>query len=140
MIFTDGRQVRLRSGWTGFAAWAFAVAMLGPLLGGSGWAQGTSIRCENKLVSPGDSAYEVRMLCGMPDATAQRIERRAIRRVVDAPCANGLGRCPYVIEEGIDVVVDEWTYDFGKQRFIQYLTFEAGKLVSLKSGDYGHKE
>jgi hypothetical protein len=45
-----------------------------------------------------------------------------------------------VIEETVEVIVDEWTYDFGKNRFIRYLTFEQGKLVRITAGRYGRKD
>jgi Protein of unknown function (DUF2845) len=99
------------------------------------------MRCENKLVRPGDSAYQVKSLCGPPDDVQQRTEQRRIARAVERPCAtNPSGRCAYVIEDIVQVVIDEWTYDFGPQRFMQYLTFEAGKLLTVKSGGYGHKQ
>jgi len=34
-------------------------------------------------------------------------------------------------------VVDEWTYDFGPQRFVHYLTFLDGKLARVETGSYG---
>jgi hypothetical protein len=99
------------------------------------------MRCENKLVRPGDSAYQVKSLCGPPDDVQQRTEQRRVARAVERPCAtNPSGRCAYVIEDIVQVVIDEWTYDFGPQRFVQYLTFEAGKLLTVKSGGYGYKQ
>jgi hypothetical protein len=57
------------------------------------------------------------------------------------PCApQSPAWCTTQVEDSIDVPVEEWTYDFGPQRFIQFLTFEDGRLVRVQSGDYGHKE
>jgi hypothetical protein len=53
------------------------------------------------------------------------------------PCQAGL--CSSYVNESVTVQVEEWTYDFGKQRFIQFLTFEAGKVIRIRSGGYGHK-
>jgi hypothetical protein len=45
--------------------------------------------------------------------------------------------CERVEEYSIDVVIDEWTYDFGRYRFVRYLTFIDGKLSSVETGGYG---
>jgi len=35
------------------------------------------------------------------------------------------------------VRVEEWTYNFGPQRFLQIYRFENGEVVEMKFGDYG---
>jgi hypothetical protein len=125
-------------GWR--AAMAALVAVGGVLLLSAAGVAANGMRCENKLVQPGDTQYEVKSLCGPPDDMQQRSETRRVQRAVQRPCPNGNGYCSVVIEDWADVVVDEWTYDFGPQRFLQYLTFESGKLVLIKSGGYGHKQ
>lgn len=97
-----------------------------------------SFRCKTRLVTPGAAAYEVKSLCGTPDDMQARSEVRTIRRAVSVPCAVGV--CSTFVEDTITVNVEEWVYDFGPQRFIQFLTFEQGKLVQIKSGSYGKKE
>ncbi|HET6339107.1 MAG TPA: DUF2845 domain-containing protein [Polyangiales bacterium] len=111
----------------------------GLLLNAAG-ASANGMRCENKLVQPGDSQYEVKTLCGPPDDIQQRTESRRVQRAVQRPCPNGRGVCSTVIDDWVDVIVDEWTYDFGPNRFLQYLTFESGKLVLVRSGPYGVKQ
>jgi hypothetical protein len=104
-------------------------------------ASATGLRCENKLVQTGDSTYDVKSLCGPPDDVQQRTEARRVARAIERPCTTDpSGRCAFVIEDVVQVVIDEWTYDFGPQRFLQFLTFEGGKLLSIKSGGYGHKQ
>jgi hypothetical protein len=51
-----------------------------------------------------------------------------------------VGWCSTVVEDSIEVPIEEWTYDFGKQRFLQYLTFEAGHLIRIRAGGYGYKD
>jgi hypothetical protein len=97
------------------------------------------MRCQNKIVDPGDTAYEVKALCGPPDDIQQRTEERRVVRAVDRPCFSQTGRCAAMEEVTVNVVVDVWTYDFGPQRFIQYLIFEGGRLRHIYSGDYGYK-
>lgn len=112
-----------------------ALAALG--ITASAHADG-SFRCKSRLVTTGAAAYEVKSLCGTPDDMQSRSEVRSIRRAVSVPCAAGI--CSSFVEDSITVNVEEWTYDFGPQRFIQFLTFEQGKLIQIKSGGYGKKE
>jgi hypothetical protein len=113
------------------AVFAVAVVCTG------GEARADSLSCKGRIVSSGDSTYQVRAVCGAPDATQQRVQTRTIRRRVSVPCARG--RCSAVVEDTVDVVIEQWTYDFGRRRFIQYLTFEDGSLVRVESGSYGYK-
>lgn len=98
------------------------------------------LRCKNRLVQEGDSQYEVKSVCGAPDDVQQRTESRRAQRAVQRPCAHGTGSCVVVVDHYIEVVVDEWVYDFGSNRFMQYLTFEGGQLVAVRSGSYGYKQ
>jgi hypothetical protein len=60
---------------------------------------------------------------------------------VSIPCSSrGGGRCTTIVEDSVEVPVDAWTYDFGPQRFVRFLTFEHGKLIQIDSGGYGHKQ
>ena len=98
------------------------------------------MRCGQRLVTTGDSTYQVRSLCGEPAATDRRVEQRVERRRVRGPCfkdQEGKLRCERDEAVAIDVVIDDWTYDFGPRRFVHYLTFENGKLVRVATGGYG---
>jgi hypothetical protein len=115
-----------------------AMAALGAAcLQASALADG-SLRCKTRLITPGAAAYEVKSVCGAPDDTQARTESRSVRRAITVPCATGY--CASVVDETITVNVEEWIYDFGPQRFIQFLTFESGKLVAIRSGSYGKKQ
>jgi hypothetical protein len=119
----------------------FAVALaLGASLG-VGDAHADSMSCKNRLVSKGDSLYKVRSLCGEPDAAQRRIELRTIKHKVRRNCDHDKNaRCDDVVERTVEVVIDEWTYDFGRNRFVRYVTFEQGSLMSVRVGSYGYKE
>lgn len=97
-----------------------------------------SLSCKSRIVSTGDSTYQVRSVCGEPDAITRRVEMRTVRHSVPVPCHGGQS-CWRTVERTLEVIVDEWTYDFGRRRFIQYLTFENGRLERVVSGSYGHK-
>lgn len=103
-------------------------------------ASANGMRCENKLVEPGYSQYQVRSLCGPPDDIQQRTESRRVARAVQRACPNGRGICSVMVDDVVEVIIEEWTYDFGSNKFLQYLTFEGGKLLNVRSGPYGHKD
>jgi hypothetical protein len=126
-----------RSGSPRWGVWLGAAACL--CLSGS--ARADSLGCHGNIVSTGDSRYEVRSVCGEPDDAVQRVEYRTLRGRVAGPCTREGGRirCSQTREEVVEVTIDEWIYDFGKNQFIEYLTFEQGRLVSVREGSYGHK-
>jgi len=96
------------------------------------------MRCGGRLVSDGDSFFDVRRICGDPDAVFQRIEYRTLRRRSPGACLErGFDpRCDER-ERTIEVVIDEWIYDLGPNKFIRYLTFEQGRLRDIQTGRYG---
>jgi hypothetical protein len=93
-------------------------------------------RCPGgKLVSRGDHMVEVRQKCGDPDQVSQRVDKRKVKvkvkRWID-------GVQEEVSEEQVvDVVIDEWVYDLGPQKFIRYVDFENSRLVQVTTGSYG---
>ena len=123
------------SSWT----WAALLGLAGLAVSPS--AHADSLSCNSRIVSTGDSRYQVRSVCGEPDDATQRVEYRTLRGRVVGPCARDGKklRCSRTEETVVEVVIDEWTYDFGRNRFIQYLTFEQGQHATVKSGSYGHK-
>jgi hypothetical protein len=105
-----------------------------------GEANAGSLRCGDRLASRGASLQEVRATCGEPDAAERRVSYRTIKHRVQVPCADARERyCEVVHEETIELVTDHWTYDFGRNRFVEHAVFEQGALVDVKSGGYGHK-
>jgi len=115
-----------------------SVASAGGLASGDARADG--MRCNNRIVSTGDSLHRVRSICGAPADAQRRVATRTEKRKSRGPCASRSARthaCERVEEYSIDVVIDEWTYDFGRYRFVHYLTFIDGKLASVETGSYG---
>jgi hypothetical protein len=102
-------------------------------LGGAlyaGGAHADTLRCGNKLVATGDTTYDVRGRCGDPAFATRRVEYRTV-----SGFAPGVGA-----SRTFEVVIDEWTYDFGPQKFVQHLIFEQGYLVRVISGHRGQKK
>jgi hypothetical protein len=115
------------------------ACLAGSLLVWADSALAESMRCKDRLVSLGQHGYEVSSLCGPPDAVEQRVERRFVRRRVRVPCGQ-YAWCDTEINDAVEVPIEVWTYDFGPQRLMQYVTFEQGTVVRIESGKYGHKQ
>jgi hypothetical protein len=122
-----------------YRVWAVLLVLAG--LSVSSSAHADSLSCDGRIVSSGDSRYDVKAICGEPDDASQRVEYRTLSGRVAGPCTREGGkiRCSQTREQVVEVVIDEWIYDFGSNRFIEYVTFEQGRLVSIRSGSYGHK-
>jgi hypothetical protein len=97
----------------------------------------SGFRCPatGRLISVGQSQVEVRNRCGEPDETRPSVDVRTVRETVRR-WVNGVAH-EVTVEHTIEVPVDEWTYDFGRNRFIQFLHFEYGRLISVLEGGKG---
>lgn len=80
--------------------------------------------CSELIISVGDSKGEVLAKCGKPfyrtsrdEDVQDRFDGTSFRKVV--------------------VTVEEWTYNFGPQRFMRIVTFRNGEVVDVKTGNYG---
>ena len=115
------------------------------LLGIAGGASGDAFWCDIKVILDGATTYEVRSKWEEPDYREVRTERRIKRdfyrdlfsqRFHDQyRQERDFYRDPlFTVEE---VVIEEWTYNFGPTKFIRYLQFEDGRLVNITTGDYG---
>lgn len=105
-----------------------ALALSGALYTGA--AHADTMRCGSKLVTTGDTLYDVRGRCGEPAFTTRRVEYRTV-----SGFAPGAGA-----SRTLEVVIDEWTYDFGPRKFVQHLIFEQGYLVFVVAGRRGQKK
>ena len=104
-------------------------------------ATADTVRCGRKLAVEGDSLYDVRSRCGEPDNQIHRVELRTTSAWVQGSCdGKDQTQCGRMVEHTVEVVIDEWTYDFGPTQFIQYLVFEQGRLVRVVPGQRGTKK
>jgi hypothetical protein len=125
-----------------------AVRMLLPLslmlaLAGAQDARADSLRCGAKLVASGDAPYTVRSRCGEPDDQQRHTEVRTTQRWVSRPCTtrdNDKNLCGQSAQESVEVVIEEWLYDFGPHNFMQRVIFENGRLVAVVSVGRGSKQ
>lgn len=98
-----------------------------------------ALRCGSKLVREGDPKAKILKICGEPDA----VQRRSVLRAGIPP---RLGR-DYT--EGdllipdrsyVEVIVEEWTYNFGPRRLMRIVRFENGLVREVEQLGYGYRE
>ena len=115
---------------------AFILAFVGTLGLASTASADSGFRCgSGRLVSVGDRAGEVLDRCGEPDAVIQRVEKRKVKHKITRRV--GSVEESIVEEREIEVPIDEWTNDLGRNAFIRYVIFENGKVVNVETGEYG---
>lgn len=88
-----------------------------------------ALRCGNRLVDVGDSQSTVVRKCGKPVTTEQRVVYRP--QPGQDPFTDSLHTI-YAL-----VVIEVWLYNFGPRRFMQELSFEAGRLITIEPLGYG---
>lgn len=101
--------------------------------------EGHALRCGKRLISVGDSKFQVLNRCGDPDYT--EIRKRLIG------CSGYSGNEPFIdndynLQENSQVCnhqqLDVWVYNFGPQKFMRELVFLEGKLIKINDLEYGH--
>lgn len=121
-------QQCLRARLPGYRVWVTLLVLAGLLV--SSRARADSLSCNGRIVSTGDSRYDVKATCGELDEASQRVEYRPLSGRVAGPCSREGGkiRCSQTREHVVEALTDEWIYDFGSNRFIGYVT----RLILLK--------
>lgn len=82
-------------------------------------AAADSISCDGGIVSVGDSRLDLFAKCGPP----------ALREL--EPVTTAANMDP-------SLVIERWTYNFGPNRFIQIVSLQGGKVISIERGSYGY--
>jgi len=86
-----------------------------------------ALRCGNKLVDIGDRKIEVLEKCGNPLFVENWQEEVIVYR----------GRLEKQIRRISNIDIEEWTYNFGANRFIYFLRFVNGRLNRIEEGQVG---
>lgn len=95
----------------------------------AGAASADHVNCPSGTVDPGESKVDLLGKCGEPVLREERLEERSTFVLDPAQKVSE--------ERRVRTVVERWTYDFGPRRFLQFVTLVSGKVVSVKTGDYG---
>jgi hypothetical protein len=93
----------------------------------TGLSPAWALRCNNDLVGIGDHKLEVLQSCGEP-VLIDRWEE--YRKAHD----NYYGHWYPKIET---VIIEEWSYNFGPNKFMRIIRFENGYLKNIESVGYG---
>lgn len=102
-----------------------------------------ALRCGSKLVTEGDPRGKVLKYCGEPDSVQVRsvyragLPRRQLsRRTGDVYREREL---LYADRAYVEIVVEEWTYNFGPRRLMRVVRFENGIVASITRLGYGYR-
>jgi hypothetical protein len=85
-----------------------------------------ALRCEGRVVSPGDHAFQVRERCGQPFWT---------ERYVEVLIAGERGP----LERRVEREIEAWYYNFGPNQLMRRLSFVDRRLVREDSLGYGYR-
>lgn len=113
------RMARLRS-WTVVSVAALVMCST---------ASADTLRCGNKVISRGDHASRVLRYCGEPVAVQSWVVQRGV--VFGSVFRPGLG----FVE---DVLIEEWTYNFGPQKLMRQIRFANGFVEKVEHLGYGY--
>jgi hypothetical protein len=92
-----------------------------------------SFRCGGRIIDVGQSRDFVFHKCGQPTNIEERTERFGTNFIQRYP--EDHERYNYIINKN---QIEVWTYNLGPTQFVRYLTFKNGKLIDIKTGDYGY--
>jgi hypothetical protein len=87
-----------------------------------------AFRCGNRIITRGDHADKILKFCGEPMSVQTRLTQRGF--------VTRYGQYyPNLIEE---VIVEEWTYNFGPHQLMRIVRLENGLVADIKYLGYGH--
>ncbi len=89
-----------------------------------------SVRCGSRLVSVGDARIDLLARCGQPALREQRVEERW-EGITDGTVGQG---------RRVTVVIEDWTYDFGRRSFSHVVTLVNGRIERIEPGGYGYAD
>jgi len=108
-----------------------AIVVLGLLAASPAFA---SMRCGSKIIDDGVSRSEVAAKCGEPDEVV------TLRSVFRRPVLWTNGRPYFIGENYIEVPIEAWIYNFGPNKLMRRVVFEAGFVVEIETLGYGYNK
>jgi len=105
----------------------------------------SAFRCGSRIVSQGDHYTKVLKICGEPIGIQERVIYREglTRPRVRVVGPNGIRVEDEVVRYDrsyVEVLVEEWTYNFGPHRLMQLVRFENGFVADIDQLGYGFRE
>ena len=97
-----------------------------------------ALRCGSKLVDIGDRKIEVFQECGKPTLIEKlKVENTTLKAERNKKYLEDIITDLEEHQEVKTEIIEEWTYNFGANRLIHFLTFKNGKLSQIKVGERG---
>jgi hypothetical protein len=96
------------------------------------WQSAEALRCQQRLVSSGDTPTEVLEKCGPPTEQRQRDEEI---EVIEPHVIHGK---KVLLSRRITIPVEVWTYNFGPHALIYVVTFRDDRVVRIQTRGYGY--
>lgn len=90
----------------------------------------TSIACDGGTVRVGDTRVDLLGKCGEPVLKDVAVAEGGVAVVREEPLA--------IDAASTFAAVEQWTFNFGPNRFVQVVTLEAGRVVRIERGSYGY--
>lgn len=115
------------------ASAAIQALLLVAAAAASGSAVADALRCGNRIISRGDHATKLLHYCGEPVSVQSWVTQRGVV---------GLGSSLYVPGFGFveDVLVEEWTYNFGPSKLMRQVRLENGIVRDVENLGYGYRQ
>lgn len=86
-----------------------------------------TVSCGGGIISTGDRSIDVLAKCGPPDSKESHQEELG-ERLDDNT------------KQKVFVTVEEWTYNFGPNRFMRIVVLKNGVVTNIRTGNYGYTE
>jgi hypothetical protein len=105
-----------------------AATLVAPLA-----AQADALRCGSRIVVIGDTRGQLQAICGDPgDVTSHRVLQQPVYY---------LHGHRYFLSSGlVEIVVEEWTYNFGPLKLMRRVRIEDGVITDMETLGYGYNE
>ncbi|MBI5069399.1 MAG: DUF2845 domain-containing protein [Deltaproteobacteria bacterium] len=88
-------------------------------------------RCEPSALREGDGTFDALARCGEPAVREARTEERTFVQALGDGRHEGFTR---------SVLIEVWSYDFGRRTLVRHVVFEDGKIVRVETGSYGYAD
>ena len=99
-----------------------------------------ALRCGSKLVRDGDHKSKVLKYCGEPTGVQTRtIYRGGVPRSIHRSPrhTDSLLVTRHAV---VEIIVEEWTYNFGPRRLMRMVRFENGFVTEVTQLTYGYRD
>ncbi len=107
MEFRNGKLADIRTGGYGYAD-----------------AKERATICDEQKIQRGDMKLDVLVQCGEPALKEERKEEIIEETDQDT-------------KRKVTLIIEEWTYNLGPNRFMRVFTFRNGRVIDIRTGNYG---